>query len=86
MPTYAYEALNAAGKPQQGTVEATSSKEAVQRIKSDGFFPTSVREQKVKGDGRVRGVGLSTRPTGRWPTPGSPMPLRGSLQNARKRL
>ncbi|MHC4590300.1 MAG: type II secretion system F family protein, partial [Planctomycetota bacterium] len=55
MPTYAYEALNAAGKPQQGTVEATSSEEAVQRIKTDGFFPTSVREQKVKGDGRVRG-------------------------------
>ncbi|MHC4218379.1 MAG: type II secretion system F family protein [Planctomycetota bacterium] len=55
MPTYAYEALNAAGKPQQGSVEATSSEEAVQRIKSEGFFPTSVREQKVKGDGRVRG-------------------------------
>ncbi|MHC4102417.1 MAG: type II secretion system F family protein [Planctomycetota bacterium] len=55
MPTYTYEALNAAGKPQQGTVEAASSEEAVQRIKSDGFFPTSVREQKVKGDGRVRG-------------------------------
>ncbi|MHC4711525.1 MAG: type II secretion system F family protein, partial [Planctomycetota bacterium] len=55
MPTYTYEALNAAGKPQQGTVEASSSEEAVQRIKSDGFFPTSVREQKVKGDGRVQG-------------------------------
>ena len=55
MPTYAYEALNAAGKPQQGSVEATTSEEAVQRIKSEGYFPTSVREQKVKGDGRVRG-------------------------------
>jgi type IV pilus assembly protein PilC len=48
MPTFAYEALNAAGKPQKGTVEAASSEEAVQRIKSQGFFPTSVREQKVK--------------------------------------
>ncbi len=55
MPTYAYEALNAAGKPQSGTIEATTSDEAVQRIKSDGFFPTSVREQKIKGDGSVRG-------------------------------
>ena len=55
MPTYAYEALNAAGKPQSGTVEATTSDEAVQMIKGEGFFPTSVREQKVKGDGRVRG-------------------------------
>ncbi len=56
MPTFAYEALNAAGKPQKGTIDAASSEEAVQRIKSQGFFPTSVREQKVKkaaaaGDG-----------------------------------
>ncbi|MEM7227960.1 MAG: type II secretion system F family protein [Planctomycetota bacterium] len=48
MATYAYEALNSAGKPQKGTVEATSSEEAIQQIKSQGFFPTSVREQKVK--------------------------------------
>jgi len=48
MPTFAYEALNAAGKPQKGTIEASSSEEAIQRIKSQGFFPTTVREQKVK--------------------------------------
>lgn len=48
MATFAYEALNAAGKPQKGTIEATNSEEAIQRIKSQGFFPTSVREQKVK--------------------------------------
>jgi type IV pilus assembly protein PilC len=48
MPTFAYEALNTAGKPQKGSVEATSSEEAIQRIKAQGFFPTAVREQKVK--------------------------------------
>ena len=48
MPTFAYEALNAAGKPQKGTIEAGSSEEAIQRIKAQGFFPTTVREQKVK--------------------------------------
>ncbi len=48
MGTFAYEALNAAGKPQKGTIEATNSDDAIQRIKSQGFFPTSVREQKVK--------------------------------------
>jgi type IV pilus assembly protein PilC len=48
MPTFAYEALNGAGKPQKGTIEAASSEEAIQRIKSQGFFPTTVREQKVK--------------------------------------
>jgi type IV pilus assembly protein PilC len=51
MPTFQYEALNAAGKPQKGSVEAASSEEAVQRIKSQGFFPTSVREQKGKKAG-----------------------------------
>ncbi|MEE8459980.1 MAG: type II secretion system F family protein, partial [Phycisphaerales bacterium] len=56
MPTYAYEALNAAGKPQSGVVEASNSDEAVQRIKGEGFFPTAVREQKVKGDGSVKGT------------------------------
>ena len=56
MPTYAYEALNAAGKPQSGVIEASNSDEAVQRIKGEGFFPTAVREQKVKGDGSVKGA------------------------------
>lgn len=48
MPTFAYEALNASGKPQKGTIEATSSEEAIQRIKSQGYFPQAIREQKVK--------------------------------------
>ncbi len=48
MPTFQYEALNAAGKPQKGTVDATTTEEAIQRIKGQGFFPTSVREQKKK--------------------------------------
>jgi type IV pilus assembly protein PilC len=52
MPTYVYEALNSAGKPQKGTVDAGSSDEAIQRIKGQGFFPTAVREQKVKSEGK----------------------------------
>jgi type IV pilus assembly protein PilC len=56
MPTYVYEALNSAGKPQKGTVEANTSEEAIQRIKGQGFFPTSVREQKVKGQGADTGA------------------------------
>jgi type IV pilus assembly protein PilC len=51
MPTFAYEALNAAGKPQKGTIDAGTSEEAIQRIKAQGFFPTSVREQKAKRQG-----------------------------------
>ncbi|MEC9372407.1 MAG: type II secretion system F family protein [Planctomycetota bacterium] len=48
MPTFQYEALNASGKPQKGSIEASSSEEAIQRIKLQGFYPTAVREQKVK--------------------------------------
>ncbi len=59
MPTYAYEALNSAGKPQTGTIEAASSEEAIQRIKGQGYFPTSVREQKVKG-GEAKGSRSTT--------------------------
>lgn len=58
MATFMYEALNAAGKPQKGTIEAGSTEEAIQRIKGQGYFPTSVREQKGKkaqggGDGEA---------------------------------
>ncbi|PCI11587.1 pilus assembly protein PilC [bacterium] len=48
MATYTYQALNASGKTQKGTVEASSSEEAIQRIKSQGYFPTSVQAQKAK--------------------------------------
>jgi len=50
MPTYAYEALNAAAKKQSGSIEAASDKEAVEKLKSQGFLPTSVKEQKGKKD------------------------------------
>ncbi len=46
MATFTYEALNASGKAQKGSIEAGSSEEAIQKIKQQGFFPTSVREQK----------------------------------------
>jgi type IV pilus assembly protein PilC len=48
MPTFQYEALNEAGKPVKNTINAQNTEEAIARIRSQGFFPTSVREQKVK--------------------------------------
>ncbi|MFA6046426.1 MAG: type II secretion system F family protein [Phycisphaerales bacterium] len=48
MATFVYEALNSSGKPQKGTIEAGTTEEAIQRIKAQGFYPTSVREQAVK--------------------------------------
>jgi type IV pilus assembly protein PilC len=56
MATFTYEALNTAGKPQKGTIEASTSEEAVQRIKAQGYFPTSVREQKIKKTAGAEGA------------------------------
>ncbi len=46
MPTFVYEALNEAGQPRKGAVTATSSEDAIAKIRSRGYFPSSVREQK----------------------------------------
>jgi len=49
MPTFAYEAMNASGKAQKGTMDAASSDEVIQRLRGEGMFPTSVREAKAAG-------------------------------------
>ena len=49
MPTYVYEALNAAGKPEKGRIEADNSDAAIATIRQNGYFPTTVREEKLKG-------------------------------------
>ncbi len=46
MPTFQYEALNAAGKQQRGTIEASNSEEAIQRIRNQQLFPTTVKPAK----------------------------------------
>jgi len=48
MPIFVYEALNAAGKAEKGRIEAKNSDAALAAIKKNGFFPTSVREDKLK--------------------------------------
>ena len=48
MPNFVYEALDETGKPQKGKISASTSEEAIARIRGQGFFPTSIREQKVK--------------------------------------
>ncbi|MFA9479520.1 type II secretion system F family protein [Phycisphaerales bacterium AB-hyl4] len=48
MPAFQYEALDESGKPQKGTINAQNSEEAIARIRSQGYFPTAVREQKAK--------------------------------------
>lgn len=49
MPTYQFEAMDKTGKPIKATIEATDSDDAIKKIKRQGYFPTSVREKRVKG-------------------------------------
>ncbi|MBL1217276.1 MAG: type II secretion system F family protein [Planctomycetes bacterium] len=59
MGMFTYEALDAAGNSRKGQIEAGNKEEAASKIKSQGFFPTNVREQKVKGkaqDGQPRAL------------------------------
>jgi len=58
MATYQYEALDSAGKPTSGSVEAGSSEDAIQQIRGQGFFPTSVTQSDGDGGkkkGRLKG-------------------------------
>ena len=49
MPTFAYDAVNNAGKKQTGTIEATSADDALKKIRAQGLFPSGVKEQKIAG-------------------------------------
>jgi len=48
MPTFQYEARDATGATVRGSIEANTSDEALARIKAQGQYPQSLREQKTK--------------------------------------
>ncbi|HLP85155.1 MAG TPA: type II secretion system F family protein [Phycisphaerales bacterium] len=68
MATFAYEALNASGKPQKGTIEATSTEEAIAKIKSQGLYPSNIKEQaaakKDAGGGATGGEAAKKKKPG----------------------
>ena len=57
MPTFQYEALNAAGQSIKAELEANSSDEAISRIRSQGYFPMKIKEKAGK---RQKGPAAST--------------------------
>ncbi len=56
MPTFSYEAMNKVGQPVKGTVEATSSEEAIAKVRAQGHFPTKIKEASGGGSGKGPGV------------------------------
>ena len=48
MATFQYEAMNNVGQAVKGSVDATSSEEAIQKIRAMGNFPTKIKERAGK--------------------------------------
>ncbi len=48
MATFAYEAMNSSGQAVKDEIEATSSEEAIAKIRSKGYYPTKVKEKAAK--------------------------------------
>jgi type IV pilus assembly protein PilC len=48
MPTFVYKALNGAGQPIKGEVDASTNEDAVAKIRQKGEFPTEVKAKAVR--------------------------------------
>jgi type IV pilus assembly protein PilC len=48
MPLFAYEAMNSSGQEVKDEIEASSSEEAIAKIRAKGYFPTKVKEKAEK--------------------------------------
>ncbi len=62
MPTFQYEAMNAAGQEVPGQIDAATTEEAIGRIREMGLFPTKVKEKAGK---RKAGAAVSAEPARR---------------------
>lgn len=45
MPTFVYEAMNAAGQEVKDQIEAVSTEDAIARIRNLGYFPTKIKQK-----------------------------------------
>jgi type IV pilus assembly protein PilC len=61
MPTFQYEAVNAAGKEQKGVIEASDNADAQAQLKAQGYFPTLVAEAKLKGRRKKSGKDVAKK-------------------------
>ncbi|MGN6507244.1 MAG: type II secretion system F family protein [Tepidisphaeraceae bacterium] len=48
MATFTFEAMNSSGQEVKDEIDAASSEEAIQKIRSKGYFPTKVKEKVAK--------------------------------------
>ena len=63
MASYAYEAMNQSGQQIKDEIEATSTEDALSKIRNLGYFPTRIKEKggakgKAAGPSKKRGAGF----------------------------
>ena len=54
MPSFVYEATNAAGQEVSAEIEAAEREEAIVKIRTMGYFPTKVLEKTGRGSRKGR--------------------------------
>lgn len=72
MAMYAFEAMNSSGQEVKDEIEASSSEDAIAKIRGKGYFPTKVREKAAKKKVAKKGKGggadaAETAPTRKMP-------------------
>ena len=62
MAIFSYEAMNSVGQPEKGEVDASTSEDAISKIRAKGYFPTKIKETAggrraaEKKEGKSRGI------------------------------
>ncbi|HYE17346.1 MAG TPA: type II secretion system F family protein, partial [Tepidisphaeraceae bacterium] len=68
MPVYTYEAMNSSGQEVKDEIDATTSDEAIAKIRNKGFFPTKIKEKAVKKSAKKKKDEVAaTAPTRKMP-------------------
>ncbi len=64
MATFVYEAMNNVGQPVKGEVDATSSEDAIAKVRAMGNFPTKIKEKASRKASKAAAPGAPAAATG----------------------
>jgi len=67
MPVYTYEAMNSSGQEVKDEIDATTSDEAIAKIRNKGFFPTKIKEKAQKRSAKKKKDETMSGPTRKMP-------------------
>ncbi len=59
MPSFRYEAVDAAGRPKRGLIEAATTRAVSDQLRGDGLFPTSIESFSGSASGRSEATRLA---------------------------